>query len=58
MKAKYSEWQASLFGACGIALGLGALLASYIEPWALWLILLSTIMHAWGMFSIHKRNNT
>lgn len=27
MLKKYGEWQASLFGICGIALGIGVLLA-------------------------------
>jgi uncharacterized membrane protein HdeD (DUF308 family) len=55
-KAKYGEWQASLFGACGIALGLGVLFAPYLESWALWLIIIGVIMHGWGMYRIHKRN--
>jgi uncharacterized membrane protein HdeD (DUF308 family) len=56
-KAKYGEWQASLFGACGIALGLGVLLAPYLHSWALLFITVGVIMHGWGMYQIHQRNN-
>jgi hypothetical protein len=55
-KAKYSEWTASLLGACGIALGLGSLLSDYIQPVAKILILLGVILHAWGMYKIQQRN--
>lgn len=55
-KAKYIEWQASLFGASFIAFGLGALLASYFRPYALVIILIGIIMHSWGMYEIHQRN--
>lgn len=34
-RAKYIEWQTSLFGACFIAFGLGSLFADIYEaPWA------------------------
>lgn len=55
-KARYGEWQASLFGACFIALGLGVLLASYFTDFALIIILIGIIMHSWGMYKIHQRN--
>lgn len=55
-KAKYIEWQASLFGACFIAFGLGSLLTKYISEYALLVILIGILMHAWGMFKIHNRN--
>lgn len=55
-KAKYLEWQASLFGACGIALGLGVYFSEYLKPFALWLVVLGVILHSWGMFKIHRRN--
>lgn len=55
-KAKYIEWQASLFGACFIAFGLGVLLASYFQPFALIIILIGIIMHSWGMYKTHQRN--
>lgn len=54
--ASYLEYEATIFGACGIALGLGALLAAYIQSVALWLILLGAVVHSWGMYKIHKRN--
>ena len=55
-KARYVEWQASLFGACFIAFGLGILLASYFQTFALFIILIGIILHSWGMYKIHKRN--
>lgn len=55
-KAKYVEWLASLFGACGIALGLGIVFSKYLSFIAPLLILLGIILHAWGMYRIHQRN--
>ncbi len=55
-KAKYVEWEASLFGACLIALGLGAMFANYLEPFILWLIIIGVILHGWGMYQVHIRN--
>lgn len=55
-KAKYIEWQASLFGACFIAFGLGILLASYFVAFALLIILIGIVIHSWGMYKIHQRN--
>jgi len=55
-KAKYIEWQASLWGTCTIAFGLGMLLSSYLQQFVYILILIGIIMHAWGMYKIHKRN--
>lgn len=55
-KAKYIEWQASLFGACLIAFGLGAIMTTYVQKYTLWIILLGVIMHAWGMYKTHQRN--
>jgi uncharacterized membrane protein HdeD (DUF308 family) len=56
-KAKYSEWQLSLWGACLIAAGIGILLAPYL-PLVLILvvILVGIIMHSIGMYKIHQRN--
>lgn len=55
-KAKYSEWQSSLWGACSIAFGLGVLSARIFEPYAYVLILIGIILHGWGMYKIHQRN--
>ncbi len=55
-KARYSEWLASLLGACGIALGLGTLLADYLAPFAVWLILAGILLHGWGMYKMRQRN--
>jgi len=55
-KAKYIEWQASLFGACFVAFGLGVLFASYFNPYALIIILVGIVLHSWGMYKIHQRN--
>ncbi len=55
-KAKYVEWQASLFGACFVSFGLGILFANYFEPYAFAIILIGIVLHSWGMYSIHQRN--
>ena len=55
-KAKYIEWEASLFGASFIAFGLGVLFASYVSSYALFIILIGIIMHSWGMYKMHQRN--
>lgn len=56
VSAKYGEWQASLFGACFIAFGLGILVQQFIGRWA-WLIILVGIgLHSWGMSKTYARN--
>jgi hypothetical protein len=55
-KAKYVEWQASLFGACFIAFGLGVLFADLAEPFSWVIILVGIVLHGWGMYKIHIRN--
>lgn len=56
-KAKYIEWQASLFGACFIAFGLGALLYRFFPQSFMYVLILVGIgMHSWGMYQIHLRN--
>lgn len=56
IKAKSSHWQASLYGACAIALGLGVVLAGYISKQAGWaLIILGVIVHGWGMYNMYRR---
>ncbi len=55
-KAKYSEWQASLWGACAIAFGLGILFSSYFQTIAYFLILIGIVLHSWGMYKTHQRN--
>jgi hypothetical protein len=55
-KAKYGEWQASLWGACFIAFGLGILLASYLSWIAIPTMAIGIVMHGWGMYRIHQRN--
>ncbi len=55
-KAKYIEWQVSLFGGCFIAFGLRSLLSNFLKLYALVIILIGIIMHSWGMYQIHKRN--
>lgn len=57
IKAKYIEWEASLFGACFIAFGLGAFLANYFQSSIVWgIILIGILMHSWGMYKIHQLN--
>jgi hypothetical protein len=56
-KAKYGEWQASLWGACFIAFGLGALLYQFFPQMLLYVVILAgIILHSWGMYKIHQRN--
>jgi hypothetical protein len=55
-KAKYIEWQASLFGACFIAFGLGSLLSNYFKSATFLIILIGIVLHSWGMYRIHQRN--
>lgn len=55
-KAKYVEWQASLFGACFIAFGLGILFADLTRPFSWVIILIGIALHGWGMYKIHIRN--
>jgi hypothetical protein len=57
-KVSYGEYQASLFGACGIALALGVFLADYLRSYAIGLLLLGIMLHGWGMYKTHKHNNT
>ena len=51
------EWEASLFGACFIAFGLGVLLGDSVQGLTYPLILVGIIVHGWGMYRIHKRNS-
>ncbi len=55
-KASYGEYQASLFGACGIALALGILLADYLRSYVYILLIAGIILHNWGMYRTHQRN--
>lgn len=56
-KAKYVEWQASLFGACFIAVAIGVLFADTLKQFVSLLILVGISLHGWGMYCIHRRNN-
>lgn len=55
-KAKYSEFQASLWGAMLIAFALGVFLAGYFQQFALVILLVGIIVHSWGMYKVHQRN--
>ena len=56
-KAMYGEWQASLWGACIIAFGLGTLLYRYFPQTLVYIaILIGIALHSWGMYRIHSRN--
>lgn len=57
-KATYGEWQASLWGACFIAFGLGVLLANYLPLTALPALGIGIVMHGLGMYRIHQRNKS
>lgn len=54
--AKYGEWQASLFGACFIAFGLGVLLSRYFDNFIWVVILIGILLHGWGMSKVYKMN--
>lgn len=55
IKAKYSVWQASLFGACAIALGIGVLLATYVSDTFAWLLIaIGVVVHGLGMYQMYK----
>ena len=56
LSAKYGEWQASLFGACFIAFGLGVLLQRFFGAWAWMIIIVGILLHGWGMKKIYERN--
>lgn len=53
---EYSEWQASLFGACLIAVVLGFWLSDYLRPYLVLILIFGVVMHSWGMYRIHQRN--
>lgn len=55
--AKYSEWLASLFGACFIAFGLGAWFgSSFADGIIVAIVVIGIVMHSWGMYKTNKRN--
>lgn len=56
VSAKYGEWQASLFGACFIAFGLGVLLNRFFGVWAWLVIVIGIALHSWGMIRTYRRN--
>jgi hypothetical protein len=54
---KYSEWLASLLGACLIAPALGAWLHDVIDA-AIWVVLIAGVaLHSWGMYAGYRRNS-
>lgn len=55
-KASYLEWQASLFGACFIAFGLGAMFSNFAQSFTGWIIVAGIALHSYGMYKIHQRN--
>jgi hypothetical protein len=50
------EWEASLFGACFIAFGLGVLFSEAAQDFTYPLILVGIVVHGWGMYRVHRRN--
>lgn len=50
------EWEASLFGACFIAFGLGALFSEAAQNFIYPIILLGILTHGWGMYRVRRRN--
>lgn len=55
-KAKYGEWQASLFGASFIAFALGVWLTDWFRSWAWLILVIGIFMHSWGMYKMYHRN--
>ncbi len=55
-KAKYSEWQASLFGASFIAFSLGVWFRELFQNWAWLILIVGVCLHSWGMYRIYQRN--
>jgi hypothetical protein len=55
-RATLLEWEASLFGACFIAFGLGVIFAEMARDFSYPLILIGIASHGWGMYRIHRRN--
>ena len=55
-RGTYSEWLASLIGACLIAFSLGILLGEFARMAVLYILITGTILHGWGMYRMNKRN--
>lgn len=55
-KAKYSEWLASLFGACFIAFALGIWLHDMFKSFAWLILIIGVLLHVWGMAKTYSRN--
>jgi hypothetical protein len=53
---KYSEWLASLIGACLIAVSLGVWLHEILDSLAWLILILGVALHSWGMFVTYRRN--
>jgi hypothetical protein len=56
LKATPLEYQASLLGACVLFLGVGALIASYLDGFREVLIIAGALAHGWGMYRIRRRS--
>lgn len=54
-KAKWQELYAWMVGAFIFGLGAGAYIASYIQQYALWIMLLGLIIHMPAMYKIYTR---
>ncbi len=50
-----AEYQASLYGAVIGSLGVGTVLAQYLQGFAWWLVLVGVILHGWGMYRVYRR---
>lgn len=55
-KAKYSEWLASLFGACLVAFVLGVWLHKTFSGIAWPVLVTGVLLHSWGMYKTYQRN--
>ena len=54
-KAKPIELQIWMWGAGILGFGLGALLAGYLQIYALWIFLIGLLIHVWAMMKIYLR---
>lgn len=53
---KYSEYLASIFGACFIAFALGIWLSATVGWLAIPAFVIGLVLHGWGMYKVQKRN--
>lgn len=55
-KVKYTEWQASLFGASLVAIALGAWMHDWLDRFIWPILIVGILLHSWGMYKMYRRN--